>query len=162
MSSLADRIEAYLMHLLARSQDGYVEVRRGELADRFSCVPSQVTYVLATRFTPERGFVVESRRGGGGFIRIVARHPRPEQPAGLGALWRRIGRSLSQAQAEGLLRAWEEMGIVSRRQAALARHVLQQEARELAPPLDGMVRAAVVKGMLVVLSNWPAGNDGIR
>src|SRR5690606_32549380 len=83
MSSLTDRIEAYLIHLLLHSKEGYVEVRRADVADRFACVPSQVTYVLATRFTPERGFFVESRRGGGGYIRIVARHSRPE-PTGLG------------------------------------------------------------------------------
>ncbi len=160
MSSLTDRIEAYLMHLLLHSQDGCVEVRRADVADRFACVPSQVTYVLATRFTPERGFFVESRRGGGGYIRIVARHPRPE-PAGVHTVWQRVGRTLSAGQAEGLLRSLEQAGWLTRREAALMRQVLRQEADWADPPLDGLLRAAVVKGMLVMLSSSPGGRDRI-
>ncbi|MFO7310967.1 MAG: CtsR family transcriptional regulator [Bacillota bacterium] len=160
MSSLSDRIEAYLMHLLLHSQDGCIEVRRAEVADRFACVPSQVTYVLATRFTPERGFYVESRRGGGGYIRIVARHPRPEA-SGLQAVWQRIGRSLTSGQAEGLLRSLEQGGLLTRRQAALMRQALRQEADWAEPPLCDLLRAAVIKGMLLMLSSSPDGRDRI-
>lgn len=52
-------------------QDGAVELKRNELASRFNCVPSQINYVISTRFSPERGYIVESRRGGGGYIRIT-------------------------------------------------------------------------------------------
>jgi len=160
MSSLTDRIEAYLMHLLLHSKDGYVEVRRADVADRFACVPSQVTYVLATRFTPERGFLVESRRGGGGYIRIVARHPRPE-PTGLGAVWQRIGESLSAGEADGLLRSLEQGGWLTRREAALMRQMLRQEVDWAQPPLDSLLRAAMVKGMLVMLSSSRSGRERI-
>src|SRR5690606_37576675 len=160
MSSLTDRIEAYLMHLLLRSKDGCIEVRRADVADRFACVPSQVTYVLATRFTPDRGFIVESRRGGGGYIRIVARHPRPV-PKGLAAVWSRIGRTLSAGEAEGLLRSLEQAGLLTRREAALMRQTVRQEADWANPPVDGLLRAAVVKGMLVMLSSSRPGQDRI-
>ena len=70
MSSLSDSIELYLLQLLEQSS-GAIEIQRNELADRFRCVPSQINYVLATRFSPERGFLIESRRGGGGYVRIL-------------------------------------------------------------------------------------------
>ena len=71
MSNIADMIESYILRQLATRQDGQVELRRTEIADEISCAPSQISYVLSTRFTQDKGFVVESRRGLGGFIRIV-------------------------------------------------------------------------------------------
>ena len=71
VSNIADLIEAYILRQLATQQDGKVELRRTDIADEISCAPSQISYVLSTRFTQDKGFVVESRRGLGGFIRIV-------------------------------------------------------------------------------------------
>lgn len=71
MSNIADLIESYILRQLAAQADGRVELRRTEIADEISCAPSQISYVLSTRFTPARGFRVESRRGLGGFIRIA-------------------------------------------------------------------------------------------
>ena len=62
--SLADRIEQYLKVLIARSEENQIEIQRSELAETFSCVPSQVTYVINTRFTEQEGYFTESRRGG--------------------------------------------------------------------------------------------------
>ena len=75
MGSLADYIEGHIKLLIsaAGADSGLgrpVEIQRRELAERFRCAPSQITYVLSTRFTPARGYIVESRRGGGGHIRI--------------------------------------------------------------------------------------------
>ena len=70
-SNIADLIEEYILRQLAQKQDGKVELRRTDIADKISCAPSQISYVLSTRFTQEKGFVVESRRGLGGYIRIV-------------------------------------------------------------------------------------------
>jgi transcriptional regulator CtsR len=71
MSNIADLIEAYILRQLATQQDGKVELRRTDIANEISCAPSQISYVLSTRFTQDKGFVVESRRGLGGYIRIV-------------------------------------------------------------------------------------------
>lgn len=151
MSSLADRIEAYIIRLLERSDDGYVEMRRYEVADRFACVPSQITYVLSTRFTPDRGFYVESRRGGGGYIRIVARHPRPV-PNGLHTLRERIGPSLTEAEVDGLLNTLERAGLLTRRKTTVARQMIRDEVRRLDPRALGVFRSALVQGMLLMLS----------
>ena len=66
---ISDRIEAFICEL-TKADDGWVELGRNELAGIFNCVPSQINYVISTRFTPEKGYAVESRRGGGGFIKI--------------------------------------------------------------------------------------------
>ncbi len=69
--SLADKIEQYLKVLIERSDENQIEIQRAELAETFSCVPSQVTYVISTRFTEREGYVTESRRGGKGYVRIT-------------------------------------------------------------------------------------------
>lgn len=66
---ISDKIEAFIIELM-NDDDAAAEFGRNELADIFSCVPSQINYVISTRFSPERGYAVESRRGGGGYIRI--------------------------------------------------------------------------------------------
>ena len=69
--SLADGIEQYIKVLIARSENRQIAIQRAELAETFACVPSQITYVLSTRFTRERGYYIESHRGGRGFISIA-------------------------------------------------------------------------------------------
>ena len=71
MATLSDSIERYLKGRLSKAVEGVIEIRRSEVAEQFDCVPSQINYVLETRFTPQRGYYVESRRGGGGYIRIM-------------------------------------------------------------------------------------------
>ena len=66
---ISDRIEAFICELM-KEDDGWVELGRNELAGIFNCVPSQINYVMSTRFTPGRGYITESRRGGGGYLRI--------------------------------------------------------------------------------------------
>lgn len=68
---ITDLIASFLQESLETSEDGVVEVQRSDLAQRFNCVPSQINYVMSTRFSPERGYIVESRRGGNGYIRIT-------------------------------------------------------------------------------------------
>ena len=75
MTNLADFIERFIQQKLHEGADGHVLVRRNELADELSCAPSQISYVLSTRFTLDRGYLVESRRGAGGFIRIARLEP---------------------------------------------------------------------------------------
>ena len=68
---ISDVIASFLQDSLAEAEDGVLEVQRSDLAQRFNCVPSQINYVMSTRFSPERGYIVESRRGGNGYIRIT-------------------------------------------------------------------------------------------
>ena len=68
---ISDLIASFLQESLETSENGVLEVQRSDLAQRFNCVPSQINYVMSTRFSPERGYIVESRRGGNGYIRIT-------------------------------------------------------------------------------------------
>ena len=68
---ISDLIASFLQDSLDTAEDGVLEVQRSDLAQRFNCVPSQINYVMSTRFSPERGYIVESRRGGNGYIRIT-------------------------------------------------------------------------------------------
>lgn len=68
---LTTQIEKFLLDLLSNENTEFIEIGRNELADKFNCAPSQINYVLTTRFTPYQGYYVESRRGGRGYIKIV-------------------------------------------------------------------------------------------
>ena len=68
---ISDLIASFLQDSLEMTENGVLEVQRNDLAQRFNCVPSQINYVMSTRFSPERGYIVESRRGGNGYIRIT-------------------------------------------------------------------------------------------
>ena len=70
MRNISDIIEGYLKAIIEKEQTGIIEIKRNEVAEKFQCVPSQINYVINTRFTAERGYAVESKRGGGGYIRI--------------------------------------------------------------------------------------------
>lgn len=130
--SLVAAIEAYLKELLRRSPQGWVEVRRKEIAEKFACVPSQVTYVLNTRFDIRHGYLVESRRGGGGCIRICRLEPASGYPG-------RIGRKVSRSEVlsgdfQGALRVLAEKGLLTERELALLSVVFR--ALETSVPVD--------------------------
>ncbi len=80
MWSLVSEIESYIKSLLRGSPRGWIELSRKELAEHFDCVPSQVTYVVNTRFSVQQGYYVESRRGGSGYIRICRLGAQRRQP----------------------------------------------------------------------------------
>ena len=68
---LSDTIEQFIKDLMQQEQQAEIDLKRNELAEYFHCAPSQINYVLSTRFTPDHGYVTSSQRGGGGYIRIV-------------------------------------------------------------------------------------------
>src|SRR5690625_6249635 len=78
MSNITDVIEQYLKQILKANGNNMIEIKRNEIADQFQCVPSQINYVINTRFTIEKGYIIESKRGGGGYIRIIRIEHRDE------------------------------------------------------------------------------------
>jgi len=126
MPNLTDYIEDYLKKLLTLSSSQYIEIKRRELAGKFSCVPSQINYVLERRFPPERGYLVQSRRGGGGCIRIYRIDPMHT------GSWRDFIGSLESenfdpGRAGQLLKRMVEDKIISRREAAILGQLLRDE-----------------------------------
>lgn len=109
--NISDVIERYLKSLLDAEEQ--VEIRRAAIAAQFNCVPSQINYVIKTRFTPERGYVVESKRGGGGYIRIVRMNLRADQDV-FSMLQQNIPSRLNARDAGVMVRRLYEEGLVSR------------------------------------------------
>jgi len=150
MARLSDIIEKYLREMIEQSEEGFIEIQRSELAERFQCVPSQINYVLETRFTPERGYLVESRRGGGGHIRIT----RLDTVTGeelLELVNEKIGDFISQTAAEGYIRRLWENEIITEREAQLMLTVVDREVLQVDLPLRDALRASLLKAMLLTV-----------
>ena len=112
MRNLADAIESFIIGELLRDHEDALLVQRNELAERLSCAPSQISYVLSTRFTPERGFMVESRRGSGGFVRIVRMEPKA------------VHETQKEPTASELVEHLQEQKLVTAREGALLQYML--------------------------------------
>ncbi|HHV93947.1 MAG TPA: CtsR family transcriptional regulator [Firmicutes bacterium] len=149
ISSLTDHIERYIKALLDQAGQGGLEIRRTELAELFECVPSQINYVLKTRFSSERGYIVETRRGGGGYIRIFRLEP--QHPQGICSWIRQaVGESIDMGEAEDLLARLVDHNYLSRKDALLIRSLLAEETEQLQPALAARVRAMLLRCMLIV------------
>ena len=99
--AMSDKIEAFIMELLKEEMSDGIELGRNELASVFNCVPSQINYVISTRFNPEKGYIVESRRGGGGYIRIK-RIP-GDVFGDIEGIIKNIGEGISKEKAKGII-----------------------------------------------------------
>ena len=128
-----------------------MEITRNTLADSINCVPSQITYVLSTRFTNDQGFLVESRRGGGGWIRIRRVEMNTPTRYLMHAL-NTIGDSLSQHQAEVLIRNFLDYEVIGKLEARLLMAATSdQTLGDVAQELKDRVRMAIFKNMLTSL-----------
>lgn len=113
---ISDYIASIIEDML-REGGGFAEVKRNDLALRLGCVPSQINYVITSRFTPERGYIIESRRGGGGYIRIIKKQFHKNDY--LMHFFHAIGNELSEAEAAAYLSNLVGGGIVTEREAEL-------------------------------------------
>lgn len=128
---LSDQI-AGLLEKMLEDGGGQVEVRRNDLAAQVGCVPSQINYVITSRFTPERGYVTESRRGGGGYIRIIRVQMSKNQY--LMHFFHAIGDTLEENEARAYLKNLLDHGCMTEREAQLAMTVMTGAALDACPP----------------------------
>lgn len=145
MAQLSDTIERFIKELM--DEDAQIEVRRNELAQHFGCAPSQINYVLATRFSVDHGYIIESRRGGGGYVRIV-RMTHSDGENMLESLLRRVGDSISEESANAIIAHLFERKLVTRREALLMRSAVSRNALALPVSAKDILRAAVMRNML--------------
>ncbi len=146
MAQLSDSIEQFIKELM--QQDAHIELRRNELAQHFGCAPSQINYVLATRFSVDHGYIIESRRGGGGYVRIVRMQTRGE-PNFLETLLNRVGNSVDEETANAIISNLFERKMITRREAGLMRAAVSRNALALPISAKDVLRAAVFRNMLV-------------
>lgn len=146
---LSDTIEEFIKMMLGQEEQE-VELKRNELAEYFKCAPSQINYVLSTRFTPDHGYVTESRRGGGGFIRVIRIH-REEDDFLQYLMSERIGDTLDLKSARILVRQLAEQGNVSLEEAQVMYAALTPQALSVPIPeaLKDSIRAKILRSMLL-------------
>ncbi len=150
MRNISDIIEQYLKNILHESPEGTVEIQRNDLAEKFVCVPSQINYVISTRFTLEKGYLVESKRGGGGYIRIQ-RIDLPQHSDLHTHLRQMIGEGIDQTTAEGLIYQLEGSCFLNKREANLMRAAISRECLMIKLPYRDEIRARMMKAMLISL-----------
>ncbi|MEE1219665.1 MAG: CtsR family transcriptional regulator [Ruminococcus sp.] len=147
---MSDLVAQYILNML-EEQNGIAEIQRNELAGNLGCVPSQINYVITSRFTPEQGYIVESRRGGGGYIRIS--RVKMDKGAALMHIINSIGHTLDKATAEIMINNMLAREMLDIRSAKLIASALsdrtlsriEQERRD-------MIRADLFKNMLLALN----------
>lgn len=150
MARMSDIIEDFLKQLINET-NGSIEIQRNELASHFNCVPSQINYVIDTRFTTERGYYVESRRGGGGHIRIKrANISRPGNY--LMHIVSSMGDSISQQSAEVFITNFVDYEVVSMREGMILKAAVSDKVLGgVRMPERDILRAAMLKNMLMSL-----------
>ena len=148
---MSDLVAQYILNML-EAQDGCAEIQRNELAGSLGCVPSQINYVITSRFTPEQGYIVESRRGGGGYIRIC--RVNMDKGTAIMHIVNSVGKTLDRATAEAMLnnmlqREMMQLQTAKVIAAALSDRTLagvEQDKRDA-------LRASLFKNMIITLNN---------
>ena len=146
---MSDLVAQYIKDILEQ-QDGEAEIKRNELATTLGCVPSQINYVITSRFTPEQGYIVESRRGGGGYIRITRINT--TRDGAIMHIVNAVGSTLDKATAEIMLDNMLTRSIIDMRTAKLMAAATGERAYLSVPQqYRDSIRATVFKNMLLTL-----------
>lgn len=148
---LSNVIEDFINEMIREANGGEVELKRNALADKFSCVPSQINYVLSTRFSPERGYLVESRRGGGGYVRIIPVSVGDKSTRIMHAI-NAIGDSISYSNAYAIIKNCYDGELISKEMARLMLSAISGKALSLKQPAQDEIRAKILKNMLVSIA----------
>ena len=149
---LSDAIEQFIKTML--TQDEYeVELKRNELAEYFGCAPSQINYVLATRFTPDHGYIIQSRRGGGGYIRIFRMQQDTSEQL-LYMLNERIGDSIDLLSAAHLIQQLLERELITSEESALMNAAVSSQALSLpiTAEMKNAMRAKILRSMIMEIA----------
>lgn len=148
---ISDSVANYILQLLNEA-DGTAEIQRNELANLLGCVPSQINYVITSRFTPEQGYVVESRRGGGGYIRITRRQLTKSDM--VMHIINAVGDYLDAGTARAMVENMLQNQVIDQSEARmLATAVSEQTLSCLPKEFRDRVRASLFKNMLLVTNH---------
>ncbi|MCX7829035.1 MAG: CtsR family transcriptional regulator [Thermanaerothrix sp.] len=157
MSSLTKAIEEYITRLFEEAGSHQISLRRKELAERFGCVPSQINYVLRSRFAPEHGFVVESQRGGHGYIRIVQLRLKDPKER-VDHIEKLVGRAITEQESKRLLSNLQNRGLITPRERLIIEVALRNQDEQCRNLFDVPVfrrdtmRAELLKRLITSLA----------
>lgn len=147
---LSNLIEKFIIDLIKNSQNGIIEIQRNEMAEYFECSPSQINYVLSTRFTPYKGYYIESRRGGGGYIKIIKVDIEEYEDINE-ILLNTIGDSITKSKAYHLVEGFLEEGLITKREEEIIRVALSDRALSEGVKDRNRLRASILKDILLIL-----------
>lgn len=148
MANISDIIEQFILKSLG--DDNSVDISRNELANFFSCAPSQINYVLETRFTIDRGFVKESKRGGGGYIKISKINVDDDNYMN-NLILESVGDSLGYKRLTQILDKLEQENIISKREGEIISSALNEESLSMPFTIKDSIRAKAFKNILTTL-----------
>jgi transcriptional regulator CtsR len=149
MARLSDTIEEFIKSLMQGSDESELQIKRNELASHFSCAPSQINYVLTTRFTCDRGYHIESRRGGGGYI-IIKRIECGTRKSLLDSINESIGDNLTYDRGVQIIEGLFELNILSYREGNIMKAAINDRALSIYENRN-KVRGDILKGMIMVI-----------
>ncbi|AAK81129.1 transcriptional regulator CtsR [Clostridium acetobutylicum] len=150
---LSDIIEEFLKELIAENTENELEIQRNELANHFSCAPSQINYVLTTRFTTDKGYYIESRRGGGGCIRIrKVEYRENEKKPFINSIVDRIKNSITYDAGCKIIDGLFDMNLLTSREVAIIKACINDRALLYAGDKRNELRAQIMKSVLIILS----------
>jgi transcriptional regulator CtsR len=148
MSVISDTIEQFILAML--NEEGKAELQRNELAQYFACAPSQINYVLTTRFNLDRGYIIESRRGGGGYIRIMRVNIDKDNYLHR-LITERIANTLTVNEANDLINQLYVSHVVNAHEANLMLAATSETALALPAGIKNTARANILKEMLITI-----------
>lgn len=149
MARLSDIIEEFIKDLLQNTQESQLEIKRNELAVYFGCAPSQINYVLATRFTLDKGYYIESKRGGGGYILLTRIKINDNKPLA-DLLNEKIGDSITCDAACALLDGLLDLDIITQRELQIIKMALNDRVLSSSNNKNKL-RAEILRGILIVI-----------
>lgn len=152
MRNISDVIEAHLKQIIQSNKHKIAEIKRSEIADQFACVPSQINYVINTRFTPEKGYHVESKRGGGGYIRIQRMAVNSKNSL-IDELIDLVRPVVDQRIAIAVIERLYEQEYISVREANLIISAIDREVLAFQLPLRDELRSRILVAMLRALKH---------
>ena len=150
MPGMSNIIERFIKEMLEEAEDGIIEIGRNDLADQFGCAPSQINYVLTTRFTPYKGYYIESRRGGGGYIKIM-KVEIDENEYLEELILNTIGDSITKNKAFHIIEGLVEEEIITTREGHLMKASIEDTALKVVTASRNYLRADILKNMLLII-----------
>ncbi|AVP62537.1 CtsR family transcriptional regulator [Clostridium sporogenes] len=150
VARLSDIIEEFIKEMFQENNESELQIKRNELANYFSCAPSQINYVLTTRFTEDKGYYIESKRGGGGCI-IIRRIEFTNNKNLKELIVDRIGNSITYDNAINIIDGLVEMAIITEREAIIMKIAINDRVFGNIDTSKNMLRANILKNIIMVI-----------
>lgn len=150
MAGLSNIIEKFIIEMIKNANNGAIEIQRNEMAQKFECAPSQINYVLSTRFTPYKGYYIESKRGGGGYIKIIKVKINEDKNIS-NLIINIIGNSITKNKAYDILESLFREKVINKRELDIIKAAISERVLKGNSVDTNTIRADILKNVFLVL-----------